>query len=416
MRSRFDRETSADSLSTEQKDKTSYGPRVSSARPLQESHKTDGLPGINSSHSESYSATIGGLPTGASSSLARIGIRPQMGSSHLGTSGFGILANVASGSTSTLGQQRFQSLGAASPPKQSPIRQHSHSPSPSFPACHPHQQLEKLAEQDYPQPHSLPRTDIKPSLFLGKLNVGSHKHSLQASSASISSFQASCHYTFSQPPQPDSVQAEPSGQTQKPLLSQISKIGAASTMGNASEHTNPLAIETSELSSTSSLLAAVMKSGILSNNSFTGSLPNKISQDVGKMPSQPSLPNGPPPAIFITSGLRVDTPTSSGSASHDAIAAITNSSQGKVEQPPLPPGPPPSSLVSNGPASFRCGKQGFKSNIQPFELISCKRFDICIREGFSISSVSSVAYSNAEEPGKGEANWITEQELKHFYQ
>ncbi|XWS55958.1 hypothetical protein CRYUN_Cryun09bG0044600 [Craigia yunnanensis] len=67
------------------------------------------------------------------------------------------------------------------------------------------------------------------------------------------------------------------------------------------------------------------------------------------MPSQPPLPNGPPPAIFTTSGLRVDTTTSSGSASHDAIAAITNSSQGKVEQPPLPPGPPPSSLVSNAP-------------------------------------------------------------------
>ncbi|XWS66733.1 hypothetical protein CRYUN_Cryun05aG0226100 [Craigia yunnanensis] len=350
--SRFDRETSADSLSTEQKDKTSYGRQVPSAWPLQESHKTDGLPGINSSHSESYSATIGGLPTGASSSLARIGIRPQMDSSHLETSGFGILASVASGSTSTLGQQRFQSLGAASPPEQSPIRQHSPSPSPSpsFPACHPHQQLEKLAEQDYPQPHSLPRTDIKPSLFSGKLNVGSHKHSPQASSALISSFQASCHDTFLQPPQPDSMQAEPSAQTQKPLLSQISKVGAASTLGNASEHTNPLAIETSELSSTSSLLAAVMKSGILSDNSFTGNLPNKISQDVGQMPSQPPLPNGPLPTVFTTPGLRVDAATSSGSALHDAIAAITNSSQGKVEQPPLPPGPPPLSLVRNAPA------------------------------------------------------------------
>ncbi|XWS43461.1 hypothetical protein CRYUN_Cryun16bG0106000 [Craigia yunnanensis] len=343
--SRFDRETSVDSLSTEQ-NKTSYGRQISSAWPLQESHKTDGLPAINSSHSESYSATIGGLPTVASSYLARIGMRPQMGSSHMGTSGFGILANVASGSMGTLGQQRFQSLGTASPPEQSPMRQHS--PSPSFPARRPHQQLLKLAEQDYPQGHSLPRTDPKPSHFSGKLNVGSHKHSPQASSASSSSFQPS-HYPFSQPPQADSLQAEPSGRTQKPLLSQISKVGAASTLGNALEHTNPLAIETSELSNTSSLLAAVMKSGILSNNSFTGSPPNKISQDVGQISSQPPLPNGPPPAVFTTSGLRVDTETSSGSTSHDAIAATTNSSQGKVEQPPLPPGPPPSSLVSNAP-------------------------------------------------------------------
>ncbi|XVE61539.1 hypothetical protein DITRI_Ditri06bG0048800 [Diplodiscus trichospermus] len=344
--SRFDRETSADSLSAEQKNKTSYGRQIPSAWQLQESHKTDGLPAINSSHSESYSATIGRLPTGASSSLPRIGMQQQMGSSHIGTSGFGILANVASGSAGTSGQ-RIQSLGTASPPEQSPRRQHS--PSPSFPARHSHQQLHKLAEQDHPLAHSLPRADPRPSNFSGKLNVGSHKHSPQASSASISSFQPSHHYPFSQPPQPDSVQAEPSGQTQKPLLSQISKGAAASTVGNASEHTNPLAIETSELSSTSSLLAAVMKSGILSNNSFTGSVPNKISHDVGQMPSQPPLPNGPPPTVFTNSGLKVETETSSGSASHDAVASSTTSSQGKVEQPPLPPGPPPSSLVNNAP-------------------------------------------------------------------
>ncbi|XVE96499.1 hypothetical protein REPUB_Repub02eG0227700 [Reevesia pubescens] len=89
------------------KDKPSYGRQISSAWPLQESHKTDGLPTISSSHSESYSATIGGLPTGSSSSLARIGMQQQMGSSHLRASDFGILANVASGSMSTLGQQHF---------------------------------------------------------------------------------------------------------------------------------------------------------------------------------------------------------------------------------------------------------------------------------------------------------------------
>lgn len=179
--------------------------------------------------------------------------------------------------------------------------------------------------------------DPKPSHYSGKLNVGSQKPARQ--------------YTLSQPPQPDCVHDEPSGQTQKQLLSHISKVGAASTLGNASEqHTNPLAIETSEVPSTCSLLAAVMKSGILSNSSFTGSLPKKISQDVGKMQSQTPPPNGPPPVGFTTTGLRVDTETSSGSASHDGIAATTNSSQGKVDQPPLPFGPPPSSLVSNSPS------------------------------------------------------------------
>ncbi|XP_040947349.1 polyadenylation and cleavage factor homolog 4 [Gossypium hirsutum] len=314
--SRFDRETSADALSTEQKDKPSFGRQISTSW-------TDGLPAISSSRSESYSASLGGLPTGASSSLARIGMRPQ------------------TGPTGTSGKQCFQSVGTASPPEQSPMRQHS--PSPSFPACHSHQQLQKLADPDYQQALSLPRADPKPSIFSGKLNVGSHRDSPQTS-APIS-LHPSRHYHLSQPPLPGSVQAEPSGQTQKSLLSQISKVEAASALGSALERSNPLAIETSKLSSTSSLLAAVMKTGILSSTSFTGNLPTKISQDVGQI-SQPPLPNCPP--VFTTSGL-IDAAISS-DATHDAIAGAPNSSQEKVEQLPLPPGPPPSSLVSNAPS------------------------------------------------------------------
>ncbi|KAB2087159.1 hypothetical protein ES319_A04G083700v1 [Gossypium barbadense] len=333
--SRFVRETSADALSTEQKDKLSFGRQISTSW-------TDGLPAISSSRSESYSASLGGLPTGASSSLARLGMRPQTSSSHLGTPGFGFLANVASGPRGTSGKQFFQSVGTASPPEQSPMRQHS--PSPSFPACHSHQQLQKLADPDYQQALSLPRADPKPSIFSGKLNVRSHRDSPQTS-APIS-LHPSRHYHLSQPPLLDSMQAEPSGQTQKSLLSQISKVEAASALGSALECSNPLAIETSELSSTSSLLAAVMKSGILSSTSFTGNFPTKISQDVGRT-SQPPLPNCPP-AVFTTSGL-ID-PAISSDATHDAIAGVPNSSQEKVEQLPLSPGPPPSSLVSNAPS------------------------------------------------------------------
>ncbi|KAK5836274.1 polyadenylation and cleavage factor homolog 4-like isoform X1 [Gossypium arboreum] len=327
--SRFVRETSADALSTEQKDKLSFGRQISTSW-------TDGLPAISSSRSESYSASLGGLPTGASSSLARIGMRPQTSSSHLGTPGFGFLANVASGPRGTSGKQCFQSVGTASPPEQSPMRQHS--PSPSFPACHSHQQLQKLADPDYQQALSLPRADPKPSIFSGKLNVGSHRDSPQTS-APIS-LHPSRHYHLSQPPLLDSVQAEPS------VLSQISKVEAASALGSALECSNPLAIETSELSSTSSLLAAVMKSGILSSTSFTGNFPTKISKDVGRT-SQPPLPNCPP-AVFTTSGL-ID-PAISSDATHDAIAGAPNSSQEKIEQLPLSPGPPPSSLVSNAPS------------------------------------------------------------------
>ncbi|KAK8663039.1 hypothetical protein V6N13_024920 [Hibiscus sabdariffa] len=252
--SRFDRETSSDSLSTEQKDKPSYGRRISSAWPLQESHETYAF---SSNHSESYSTTIGGLPT-AASSLARIEMRPQMGSSHFW-------------------QQRFQSLGTASPPEQSPLRQYS--PSPSFPARHT---------------HYLPHTDP---------NLSYH------------------HYSLSQQPKLDPVQVESSGQTQKPLLSQISEVGTTSIFGNATE-TNLLDIGTSESSSTSSLLVAVMKSGILSKNSLIDSSPIKIPRDLEQVLLQPSLPSQSLPAIF----------TLSSSASHDAISTATNSSQGKVEQ------------------------------------------------------------------------------------
>ncbi|KAK8359399.1 hypothetical protein V6Z12_A04G092700 [Gossypium hirsutum] len=299
--SRFDRETSADALSTEQKDKPSFGHQISTAW-------TDGLPATSSSRSESYSASLGGLPTGASTS----------------------------------GKQCLKSVGTASPPEQSPMRQHS--PSPSFPACHPHQQLQKLADPDYHQALSLPWADTKPSHFSGKLSVGSHRDSPQTS-APISLL-PSRHHHLSQPPRSDSVQAETSGQTQKPLLSQISKVEAASALGSALECSNPLAIETSELSSTSSLLAAVMTSGILSSTSFTGNLSTKISQGVGQI-SQPPLPNCPP-AVLTTPGL-IDAAISS-DATHDAITAIPNGSQEKLEQLPLPPGPPPSSLVSNAPS------------------------------------------------------------------
>ncbi|KAL4273213.1 hypothetical protein GQ457_13G012630 [Hibiscus cannabinus] len=282
--SRFNRETSPDSLSTEQRDKPSHGSWISSAWSLQESHKSDGLPAFSSSHYENYSATIGGLPTAANSSLPRIEMRPQTSSSHFG-------------------QQRFQSPGTASPPEQSLMLE--------------------------PQTHSVPHSD--PSQFTGKLDVGSLKHSHQVSSSLIS--QSSSHYSLSQPPKPDHVHVESSGQIQKPLLSQISGVGTASTIRTATEHSDPLAIGTPESSSTSSLLAAIMKSGILSNNSFIGSLPNNILQDLEQMPSQPSIPSRFLPAIF----------TSSDSASQDAIATTTNSSQGKAEQ------LPPSSRVKNTP-------------------------------------------------------------------
>ncbi|KAL4310541.1 hypothetical protein GQ457_01G015780 [Hibiscus cannabinus] len=218
--SSFDRETSSDSLSIEQKDKPSYGRRISSAWPLQELHKIDGLSAFSFSHSESYSASIGGH-----------------------------------------------------------------------------------------------------------------------------------HYSLSQQPKLDPVQVESSGQTQKPLLSQISEVGTASIFGNAKE-TNPLDIGTLESSSTSNLLTAVMKGGIISKNSLIDSSPIKIPRDLEQVPSQPSLPSQSLLAIFTLPGL----------ASHDAIAIATNGSQGKLEQ------LLPSSLVNSTPLQTSDSKS--KDSIPVSNLLS----------------------------------------------
>lgn len=357
--SRFDRETSSDSLSTEQKEHATFGHRLSSPWRLQEPVSIDGpvisgASNINTSHSEGYSAALAGLPT--SSSLARMAVRPHIGSSHIVTSGFGLSAKSSSGSTGTLGLQRFQPLGGASPSKQSPMRQLSPSPAPSLPGRYPHQQLQNSTEQDYPQSQSLSRPYYKAPQFSGNLLPSNVQHGnlrklqsedLQASSPSMPSFQSSRQFPLSDPRQPDSKESESSGQIQKPHPPLASKFGTPSTSGSsASDHSNPPTAEVSGQSSTSSLLAAVMKTGILSNIT-TGGLPNQSFEDVGKMSSQtsrrPPLPDGPPPSQFSSAGPKVTSASLSSPLSHDGPSTILNVLEKKEEQQALPLHPSPSS-------------------------------------------------------------------------
>lgn len=365
--SKINKEASGNLLYNDQKELTPFGHRMPSSWPLQESHSIDGVI-RNSGHSEAYATTLSGSSASVASSLSRMGGRLPMRPSHTGASGFGGVTTAVSGSSGTVGQQRFQSLGAASPSAQSPMRQYPSSPSLTVQPSH--HQSQSLTEQDHPQTQSLPRPDLKSSQFLGRLNVGPlnqytqesspleppiiqlgllqklQPRGVRASSPSVPSFQPRHHDLQ----QTDSAQAQPSGEILKPILPPVSNFVTPSTMGNsASDHSDTLPAESSGQSSTSSLLAAVMKSGILSNNSITASLPNLSVQGMGQVPSQsgiqPPLPSGPPPTQFASSGPSIVSTTSL-SSSHNNSPAPANLSQGKVE-PPLPPGPPPSSLAGS---------------------------------------------------------------------
>ncbi|XP_057999597.1 polyadenylation and cleavage factor homolog 4 isoform X2 [Hevea brasiliensis] len=343
--SSFDRETSSDSLSTEHKEQVSLRRRLSSPWRLKDSHPTDGpiISGtsiINAGQKEGYSATFGGLPMNSYSSLPKVAIRQ-----HTGTSGSGLSANTSLGS----GQQGFQSIGAASPSRQLPMRRHP--PSLSFPA-RSRQQLQSSVEQDLSRP-DYKAQQLSGNLLHSNVQLGNlqklHPEDLPTSSPSLPSFQNSRQYPMSQPRQVDSKQLEPSGHIQKTHLTLVPKVGTPSSFGMSTpDHSTLLSAETSGQSSTSSLLAAVMSSGILSNIT-TVSLPNQSFQDVRQNPLdlsiQPSIPSGPLSPQIASSGPRVK--SVSAPLSHDITSVTSNVSQRKEEQPPLPRGPPPSSVQTS---------------------------------------------------------------------
>ncbi|XP_057983409.1 polyadenylation and cleavage factor homolog 4 isoform X2 [Malania oleifera] len=362
--SRVERDAPTDSPSQERNEHAVFGPRTSSSWSMQEPHSMDGLNLLGTS----------------TSSLPSMGLRPQMGSSHGLASGAGLFAN-ALGSSGTTGQQQGRhSHGNASPSGQSLMLQHPSSP--SFSARHPHQLYLNLAEQDNNQTQSLPQPDFKASQLSGQFNIGHHNQvardtvtipahniqlsnlqklqlqKLQTSSPSIPSFQSKHRIPCSQQMQVDLAQPESSAQSQKPLLPQIPAFGSHSSMVNsaASEHSSSLAAEVPGQSNTSSLLDAVIKSGILSKTSATGTVSKLSFQDTGPMLSQstvqPPLPSGPPPTQFTSSGLIVASTALLGPHSHENSSNFVNPSQRKFERPPLPPGPPPPSLVGGASAQI----------------------------------------------------------------
>ncbi|KAM7526104.1 hypothetical protein LguiA_016006 [Lonicera macranthoides] len=327
--SRVDREASTDSLPSDLKDQRSFGNRMSSSPWTQEPRVTDGLsysgPGkIISGHSEGYPVSFSGLSKTVNASRAPL--QSQMGSPHIGVPSFGLSTKPMSGSTGLVQQQRNT---------QSPM--HQHPPSPSFSDRHSSQLVHNLAEQDHLQAQPLPGGDFGASRFSGQLHIEPHSQfsqdspllrppqnvhlgnlqrslpqNLQAASPIIPSFQPRQRIPFSHQLKPELTESEPSAQSLKPLLPHIPVV----TGKSSSDHPSPLVTESAGQSTTSSLLAAVMNSGILGNKSVTGS-------------QQPPLPSGPPPP------------------SQESKPISTSLVQKKSERPPLPPGPPPPSNAAN---------------------------------------------------------------------
>ncbi|GFZ02470.1 pre-mRNA cleavage complex 2 Pcf11-like protein [Actinidia rufa] len=304
-----------------------------------ESQLTNGINHSNSSrtisgHSEGFPSSLSGLSTSASS-LAKTSFLSQMGPSNIGTSSSGFLTSPVSGPTGLMGQR--YSIGVASPSGHSPINQNP--PSSSL-AHHSHQLLHNLDDQDHLQAQPLPRSELRKSS--GPLNMTPHN---QFSQDSLPVHPQNIHIGNLQKLQTPNIQTSSSNVAS----------GNPSTSGNSSlDHANFPAAEIPGQSSTTTLLASIVKSGILTSNSVTSNLPKLSFQDSGAILSHsvvpPPLPSGLPPTQFTFSGPRVAFGTLPSLPFHDNTSASTTFSKKKVEQPPLPSNPPPSSLMSSASA------------------------------------------------------------------
>ncbi|XP_042481661.1 polyadenylation and cleavage factor homolog 4-like [Macadamia integrifolia] len=342
--SKINRETSSDSKSMTKRGQATFGHRTSPMWSLQEPHPVDAHTG--------QTLMVSGGSASLSSPFTRAGLRPQMVPS--------------SGSAGVLGQQRHLPLGSASPSRQSPSHQDPHSPV-SF-ALHQHQQSHNLSELDHPQSEHFAQPGLKPSQLAGSLNHVPQESSpvpfnqpgtqpnlqlnqsqppqhLQTPSPLMPFPQLRPHTPFSQQqPQPEKLPSQISGQSRK-LLPQVPNFGTLTTGSSVPSHSNSSTVEQTGESNTRSLLDAVLKKGLFSNNL---GLPNLNFQESGSPSNlniRPPLPSGPPPIQHAGSSTPLVSPSSSASASRGNASAVTTLPQRTAVRPPLPPGPPPSSSI-----------------------------------------------------------------------
>lgn len=300
-----------------------------------ESHALDGARRSASAQGapDGYQTSFSGLSK-AANSVGRASYKLQTGSVHVGTPNF-VPMNATPESRGSIVQQG-ETLRAASPSAQSPI--HQHPPSPSLITSNTNQVIKSIGEQYQMQTSSRsdprlsqlsrrsnldPCNQFAPELLAmpsrNTVSVNSQRReppSLQNSSTLASSPQLRHNV------QRESLESEYSGQIQNSTVPQIPGL--------------------TDLSSTSSLLAAVLKSGVIGSKSSSGTTPSSL--DKGALSSQTS---GQPPATqFSPSGPRIPPAPVSSLLMDRNASKPPNYSQKNVEHQPLPPGLPPTLVES----------------------------------------------------------------------
>ncbi|XP_011651991.1 polyadenylation and cleavage factor homolog 4 isoform X1 [Cucumis sativus] len=403
-----DREASSDSQSSEQRELGDSGQQRSSTWQLQESIPLDGLrggvPRKNSGQSGGYGATLTSL-SGTNSSVDQMGGRPQITPSSIGASGHGFLNKGSSGPLGNVGHQRFPSRSVAFPSGQPPLHQRSSS---QLLVDHvPHQVHDhKTTSFSNLDPRKRHMQDaalgLHPSVRPDSLQKP-QPHDLQALASSIPGSQPRHQFSLSESLKPDITQSELSSQLAAPIPG--TDFGPSSSAGTVPDR---LPAEILGNPSTSSLLAAVMKSGLFSNHSITSNMQQNISfQDVGNMKPRssikPPLPSRSSPAHTF-SEPKIQGESSVGPPSLESPSTMVKLSQTKVEEPSLPSDPlPPSSPMDSASTETSNVVNDASSPISNLLSSLVAKGLISASKGESTNSVTSQMPSQPEKLKSGDA-------------
>ncbi|XP_008813679.2 polyadenylation and cleavage factor homolog 4-like isoform X2 [Phoenix dactylifera] len=191
-----------------------------------------------------------------------------------------------------------------------------------------------ISAQSHPHHSHSPLTSKTPPSYPSQ-----HLQNSSASGSSAPFAQLRHHLRFLQQPEPNlsvqetQIQSQTSHQIKKSPPLSLS-FGSHQIGLPGKNNSDNAAVEISDQPSTSNLLAAIMKSGLL---------PNHTMNNFQNLNMQPPLPSGSPPIQVVTSSDPSVTPASiSPLLSHDNALMLPSM---RAVLPPLPPGPLPPSLV-----------------------------------------------------------------------